>query len=154
MRRAAAPGRDALVLGAGGAARAAVAALARRDCRWAWQPAGRRPRRSGGCAGRRCGGLAGSQLPSLIVNATPVGQAGDAGELPVDGHCSARSGRLRSRLPRRRRRAGLVGGRAGGARPVDGLEVLVGQGAIAFRLLTGVEPPLDVMRRAARDPAI
>jgi shikimate dehydrogenase len=34
---------------------------------------------------------------------------------------------------------------------VDGLDVLVGQGARSFRIFTGVEAPLDVMRAAVRD---
>ena len=39
--------------------------------------------------------------------------------------------------------------RAAGARlVVDGLEALVRQGAASFRLWTGVEPPLEVMRTA------
>jgi shikimate dehydrogenase len=37
---------------------------------------------------------------------------------------------------------------AAGARVLDGLEVLVAQGAASFRLWTGVEAPLDAMRRA------
>jgi shikimate dehydrogenase len=37
-----------------------------------------------------------------------------------------------------------------GATVIDGVEVLVHQAAASFRLWTGVEPPLDVMRRAAR----
>ena len=39
---------------------------------------------------------------------------------------------------------------AAGVPVVDGLELLVRQGAISFRRWTGVEPPLGVMRRAAR----
>ena len=37
-----------------------------------------------------------------------------------------------------------------GARVVDGLEVLVAQGAAAFRLWTGLPAPVDVMRAAVR----
>ena len=37
---------------------------------------------------------------------------------------------------------------ASGARVLDGLEVLVAQGAASFELWTGVEAPLDAMRRA------
>jgi shikimate dehydrogenase len=37
-----------------------------------------------------------------------------------------------------------------GARVVDGLEVLVAQGAAAFELWTGVSAPVDVMRAAVR----
>jgi shikimate dehydrogenase len=38
----------------------------------------------------------------------------------------------------------------GGARFVDGLEILVRQGARSFHIWTGIDPPLDVMRHAAR----
>jgi shikimate dehydrogenase len=38
---------------------------------------------------------------------------------------------------------------ARGARAVDGLDVLVGQGIAAFELLTGLPAPVDVMRAAA-----
>jgi len=40
---------------------------------------------------------------------------------------------------------------AGGARVVDGLEVLVRQGARSFEIWTGRPPPVGVMRDAARD---
>jgi shikimate dehydrogenase len=33
---------------------------------------------------------------------------------------------------------------------VDGIEILVRQGALSFARWTGLEPPLDVMRAAAR----
>ena len=47
---------------------------------------------------------------------------------------------------------GLIGAaRRRGLRAVDGLDVLVGQGARSFRIFTGVEAPLDVMRAAVRD---
>ena len=38
----------------------------------------------------------------------------------------------------------------GGARVVDGLEILVHQGAASLRLWTGINPPTETMRRAAR----
>jgi shikimate dehydrogenase len=37
-----------------------------------------------------------------------------------------------------------------GARVVDGLDVLVGQGAASFKLWTGITAPVDVMRAAVR----
>jgi shikimate dehydrogenase len=40
---------------------------------------------------------------------------------------------------------------AAGSRVVDGLEVLVRQGALSFELWTGREAPLEVMRTAAHD---
>jgi shikimate dehydrogenase len=45
----------------------------------------------------------------------------------------------------------LAAARAHGARTLDGLEVLVAQGALSFELWTGRQPPIEVMRRAARE---
>ena len=45
----------------------------------------------------------------------------------------------------------IAAARAAGATPVDGLEVLVRQGAASLRLWTGAEPPLDVMRARRGD---
>ncbi len=47
----------------------------------------------------------------------------------------------------------LAEARRRGARTVSGLAMLVYQGAESFRLWTGLEPPLDVMREAARGAA-
>ncbi len=44
----------------------------------------------------------------------------------------------------------VAAARALGCVVVDGLEALVRQGAASFRLWTGVDPPVDVMRRAVR----
>jgi shikimate dehydrogenase len=38
--------------------------------------------------------------------------------------------------------------RAAGAKPIDGLGMLIGQGALSFEMWTGVLPPEDVMRAA------
>ena len=40
----------------------------------------------------------------------------------------------------------------GARRVVDGLEVLVRQGAASLRIWTGLDPPIETMRRAARSP--
>jgi shikimate dehydrogenase len=45
----------------------------------------------------------------------------------------------------------LAAARAHGAHTVDGLEILLAQGALSFELWTGIEPPLDVMREALLD---
>lgn len=44
----------------------------------------------------------------------------------------------------------LAAAEAGGARALGGLDMLVHQGAEAFRLWTGFDPPIEVMSRAAR----
>jgi shikimate dehydrogenase len=45
----------------------------------------------------------------------------------------------------------LSAAHAHGAHTVDGLEILLAQGALSFALWTGVQPPIEVMRRALRD---
>ncbi len=45
----------------------------------------------------------------------------------------------------------LAAAREHGARTLDGLEILVAQGALSFELWTGRPAPLEVMRRAAGD---
>ncbi len=44
----------------------------------------------------------------------------------------------------------LAAAREHGSRTLDGLEILVAQGALSFELWTGRRPPLEVMRSAAR----
>ncbi len=44
----------------------------------------------------------------------------------------------------------VAAARAAGAEVVDGLEVLVHQGAASLRLWTGMDPPIETMRQAAR----
>jgi shikimate dehydrogenase len=144
---------DALVLGAGGASRAAVAAL--REAGWEVAVSARR---------REAAAELGDAVPwppdraaALVVNATPLGQReksvpgtdfslpiapglidpgmtvvdlayrGDGAETPL---CEA--------------------ARERGARVVDGIEVLIGQGIYAFELLTGRPAPVEAMRRGAR----
>jgi shikimate dehydrogenase len=148
-----AAGRRALVLGAGGAARAVVWALTRDGAEVSvWN---RTPER----AKQICAELGGKVDPEpgpgdydLIVNSTSVGLRGEDPfeELPLSRDWFGYSqvvvdlvyGHGESKLLQ-------VAGEAG-AQVIDGLEVLVRQGAAAFRIWTGVDPPIDVMREAAR----
>jgi shikimate dehydrogenase len=143
------PAGRAVVLGAGGSARSVVAAL--RAAGGDVAVSARRPEAAGAL------GVAVAEWPlrepaGLIVNATPVAQQGDAGELPLDPAaldgtevvCDLvyRADGVRTGL--------LAEAERRGARTVDGLAVLVGQGARSFRMFTGAEPPVDVMDAAAR----
>ena len=78
----------------------------------------------------------------LIVNATPVRDdvlvSLEAGQTVVD----LAYGPVETAL--------AAAARAAGCTVVDGREALVRQGAASFRLWTGLEPPLDVMRAAVR----
>ncbi len=92
----------------------------------------------GGSAGRRCADDA-----DLVVNATPVRE-----EVLVE----LRPGQTLVDLPYPMS-ATADAARAAGARVLDGLDVLVAQGAASFELWTGVPAPLEVTRAAsAADP--
>jgi shikimate dehydrogenase len=134
----------ALVLGAGGAARAAVWALANAGARvTVWN---RTPRKAKALAQEL--GVEAAERPGpaeLLVNATSVGLHP---EDSLDGLPLVNAGVVLE----------LVYGDAPtplarwaeerGARLVDGLEVLVRQGARSVALWTGREAPVDAMRRA------
>jgi shikimate dehydrogenase len=147
------PAGEAVVLGAGGSARAAAAAL--RDAGVAVALAARRPEAANALAqelGVPAVSWPGSSLPALVVNATPVGQSGASDELPV---AEPLLGDVEVVCDFAYRADGaetglIAAARRRGIRSVDGLDVLVGQGAIAFRLFTGREPPVAAMRAAAR----
>ncbi|MEO1002138.1 MAG: shikimate dehydrogenase [Cyanobacteria bacterium J06638_7] len=162
-------GRRAVVLGCGGSARAAVAGLvqlemetitvaARRaeaaaafvaDCRsWA-------PQLQGLAWPQLAGALADA---ALVVNTTPVGMAaggdpGSARRCPLSAHelAALTSGATVYDLIYTPRPTALLRAAAErGCRGLDGLEMLVQQGAAALRLWSGrADVPLAAMRSAA-----
>ena len=83
----------------------------------------------------------------VVVNATPVRDTllvePRAGQTIVD----------LAYYPDGRETALVTAARSAGCAVVDGLEALVRQGAASFRLWTGLEPPVGVMRRAIGLPA-
>ena len=88
----------------------------------------------------------------LLVHCTPVGGIADLKGLPVPADVIERMDAVADFAyradgsPTPLAAAAL----AAGLPVVDGLELLVRQGALSFQLWTGLEPPLDVMRRAAQ----
>jgi len=88
----------------------------------------------------------------LLVHCTPVGGIADLKGLPVSADVIERMDAVADFAyradgsPTPLASAAL----AAGLPVVDGLELLVRQGALSFQRWTGIEPPLDVMRRAAR----
>ena len=143
----------ALVLGAGGAARAAVWALL-------WEGAAvevwnRTPAR----AEAICAELGGAPAASpdqrafgLIVNTSAAGLGGEDPfeHLPLrrDGFGPGQT--VVDMVYGEHPSALLAAAAPAGATVVDGLEILVQQGARSLEIWTGREPDLDVMRRAAR----
>ena len=88
----------------------------------------------------------------LIVNCTSLGMHGELpDELPLDG---LRAGRVVVDIVYRPGgTAWLAAAEARGARVVDGLSMLLHQGAEAFRQWTGAEPPIAAMAAALGAPA-
>jgi shikimate dehydrogenase len=145
-------GRTAVVLGAGGSARAVVWALlnAGADVR-VWNRTSERAERLCAEIGGR---TAQAPLPAadLLVNTTSVGLRGEDPfkALPlrvdaIDGYPC-----LVDLVYGSGPTALVSAAQAAGATVVDGLEILVRQGARSFAHWTGQSPPLDVLRAAAR----
>jgi shikimate dehydrogenase len=158
--------RTALVLGAGGSARAAVWALAGRGASVSvWNRTGGRADElvrdlatagAGTVAEGRLAPVSAEQARAggydVIVNCTAVGMRDEDpfDELPLDPERFDAEIVLidlvyagsESRLVREARERN--------ATAIDGLEVLVRQGAESLGIWTGMDPPLDVMREAAR----
>jgi shikimate dehydrogenase len=158
-------GMRALVMGAGGAARAVLWALAREGADvYVWN---RTPARAREVAAQfRVTALAtgdwrlGTGDFDLLVNATSVGMDGsttpngadsDLKGLPI-GADDLSDTQVVVDLVYASGETDLTrAARGRGAAVVDGLEVLVRQGAESFRIWTGLTPPLDVMREAAKN---
>ena len=144
-------GARCVVIGAGGAARAVVLALARAGAREVG--VANRTASRGETAASLAGG-AGSTVEldavsgaDLVVNATPIGMVDDA--LPLDPERLG-AGQLVADLVYHPAVTPLLAAAAArGATPLNGLGMLVHQAARAFELWTGETPPIPVMRAAA-----
>ena len=88
----------------------------------------------------------------ILVNATPVGLFPNVEEMPLVVMASIRPDLLVCDvIPNPPRTAFLRAAKARGVRTLDGLGMLVYQGAIAFQMWTEVEAPVNVMRRALEE---
>lgn len=147
-------GRTCAVLGAGGAARAVVHALAEAgavDVVVVNRTRGRAEAAAAlaGAAGR-VGDEADVERADLVVNATPLGLSGsDPAVLPVDPMRLGPGQLVVDLVPNPAVTPLMRAARDRGARVAGGLGMLVHQGALAFELWTGRPAPLGVMRAAA-----
>ncbi len=168
-------GLSALVLGAGGSARAAVWALLRAGADvMVWNRTAQRAARMAAELGARA--VSSPEPAELLVNCTSVGlqRLPDSGEpgspIGTGSHAgitdSAREAKALNELSLSADQVGrythvidlvysdsdtplLAAARRHGCRTVDGVEMLVAQGALSFELWTGRAAPRDVMRAAA-----
>lgn len=154
------PGSRVLILGAGGAARAVAYQLAKDGARVtiANRTLGKAQELAGNV--RSVGDANGTgleELPKLtadadiIINTTSVGMHPDTDRTLVTADMM-HTGQvifdivyspLETRLLRDAKKAGAV--------TIDGIKMLVLQGAESFRIWTGIEPPVGVMEQAVRD---
>jgi shikimate dehydrogenase len=146
-------GRSCMVIGAGGAARAVVLALAAAGAS-SVVVVNRSPERAlqaaalAGAAGS-VGDTTDMAEVELIVNATPVGM-GESTELPLDpggldsAHIVAELVYHPAVTPL------MAAASARGCRTSNGMSMLVHQAAVAFERWTGVGAPTDAMAAAAR----
>jgi shikimate dehydrogenase len=88
----------------------------------------------------------------ILVNATSIGLFPDVEDTPPVDMASIRGDLLVCDvIPNPPQTALLSAASATGARTLDGLGMLVYQGAIGFQMWTGVEAPVPVMRRALEE---
>ena len=146
-------GEQCAVIGAGGAARAVIYGLLDQGARV--QVFARKPEKATELAGSL--GVTVSSIESLersdariVINTTPIGMRGHSeGSSPV-----------RRKMMRGRRIAYdlvynpletrfLLDAQAEGCLAIGGLDMLIAQAALQFKLWTGHEPPIDAMRNAA-----
>lgn len=143
-------GRDVIVLGAGGTARAVVFGAIERGARVvvlnrAPDRAERLARELGAAGAGALADLAGLRC-DVLVNATPVGLQSDAS--PVAADLIPRGAAVLDAVydpPVTRLLRDAV---ARGARPVGGKWMLVHQAAEQVRLWTGREPPIEILAEA------
>lgn len=147
-------GTRALVLGAGGAARAVVWALLREGAEVdVWNRTALRSRNLCEELGGRPVEHSDQTAYDLIVNSTAVGLHGEDpfAELPLRADGFARGQVVVDMVYGSEPSALLAAATTAGAATVDGIDILVNQGAQSLKIWTGFDPPLDVMGRAARE---
>lgn len=152
--------QNVLVLGAGGAARACLVALMDGGVKQVHLL--NRTRDRARVVARRIGGArvrvlddaheADHQSYDLVVNTTRLGLEADD-PLPFDLRRLSRVGAVMDMVYLPHPTPFVEAARDMGVRAVDGLEMLVQQGAVSFERWWGRRPSLEVMRNSLRDPA-
>jgi shikimate dehydrogenase len=150
-----AAGKRALVLGAGGSARAAVWALLDAGAAevFVWNRTVQRARQ----LAAELGGTPVALVPEtdFLVNCTSIGMESDQDalkSLPITAD-SLRGYECVIDLVYTDTETPLIrAARQHGVPAVDGLTILVGQGALSFELFTGRRAPIQAMRSAVRGP--
>ena len=156
------PGRRVMLLGAGGACRAALVALCQSGAAWVGI-ANRTEERSQALIAEFTEQFKGTTLArfplsealsaacpepvDLLVNTSSIGLKGEAFGFPVSG-CVRPGGSVYDMVYMAEATPLVRDARQAGLAAADGLGMLAGQGELAFGLWFGMAPQQDVMRRA------
>jgi shikimate dehydrogenase len=145
--------RSALILGAGGSARAAAYALTQAGAAVkVWNRSADRARALAADLGVEA--VDAPAPAELLVNCTSVGLADPLTtfkELPLNADALGEYACVVDLVYRAGGTQLVQEAQRRGSQVIDGLEILVQQGALSFTGLTGRAAPLEVMRQAARD---
>ncbi len=148
------PGMKVVVLGAGGAARAAVYGLAEAGAHITIinrTPAKAQELIDSLRVQAVVGEVEAVAQAELIVNCTSAGMSPKVDDSPLPDDAPLKEGITVYDMVYRPARTRLMQQvEAAGGRAIGGLGMLARQGAAAFKLWTGVEPPVDVMLAAAQ----
>jgi len=145
--------KSALVLGAGGVARAIVVGLRRR--RAAITVTSRKLDRADDLA-RFCGGqsvpweLREGVNPDLVINCTPVGMHPNVDESPLAVSQLRRDMVVFDTVYNPEQTLLLKQAREAGCTVITGVDMFVGQAGLQYKLFTGEDPNVDLMRQVVR----
>lgn len=153
-------GMRCVVLGAGGAARAVVRALATAEAAEVVVINRSADRATEAAAHAGAAGRVGSQRDladaDLVVNATPLGMAGTPaqGELPFDVAAVRHDTVVSDLIYNPAQTPLLAQAAARGLTHQNGLSMLVFQAAVAFERWTGIDAPIEAMKAAVASALI
>jgi len=145
--------KTALVLGAGGAARAVAFGLKKKgvEVTVSSRTADRAKKIAAEVGCKAVEWTARHRMPyDCIVNATPVGMHPNVDESPYDKEHLRPYMVVFDTVYNPENTLLIKEARAAGCRTVTGVEMFVRQAAIQFRIWNGVEPPHEVMRDALK----
>jgi shikimate dehydrogenase len=149
LEKTAVKGKDVLILGAGGAARAVGYGLMEQGGRIhiANRSAekGERLARAMGADFHPLSGIADAPC-DILINSTPVGMHPETEAMPVPAEFLNKGMTVMDIIYNPVRTRLLSAAEAAGARAIDGVSMFVYQGALQFELWTGRKAPVDLMK--------
>ncbi len=145
-------GLNVVILGAGGAARAAALALIRKGARVTLLARDvDKAEEVGGALGCGSGALHEASLYpwDILINATPVGSGETADQTPLPADLHRPGAVVLDMIYDPLETRFLREARAAGGKTIDGLQMLLAQAVAQFETWTGLEAPVDTMKSAA-----